>query len=140
MARVRCCFDIRRVMLAMVRTYQITMGRAYYKCTLGFSSTSNVTDTRIASWAAVLSGGVPCFCLSKPPVHDSFPDFFMPHSRISLTTQHAKQPPNLICRITLITGVPLATIWGLLDILLDVLFRPILSDSWTLTRVALQLP
>ena len=41
----RCCFDIRRFMRAMVRTYQITMGRAYYKCTLGFSSTSNVTDT-----------------------------------------------------------------------------------------------
>ena len=32
-------------MYAMVRTYQITMGRACYKCTLGFSSTSNVTDT-----------------------------------------------------------------------------------------------
>ena len=45
MARARCCFDIRRVMRAMMRTYQITMGRAYYKCTLGFSSTSNVTDT-----------------------------------------------------------------------------------------------
>ena len=45
MARARCCFGIRRVMRAMVRTYQITMGRAYYKCTLGFSSTSNVTDT-----------------------------------------------------------------------------------------------
>ena len=40
-----CCFDIRRVMGAMLRTYQITMGRAYYKCTLRFSSTSNVTDT-----------------------------------------------------------------------------------------------
>jgi len=45
MARARCCFDIRRVMGAMVRTYQITMGRAYYKCALGFSSTSNVTGT-----------------------------------------------------------------------------------------------
>ena len=41
-----CCFDIRRVMGAIVRTYQIIMGRAYYKCTLGFSSTSNVTDTK----------------------------------------------------------------------------------------------
>ena len=41
-----CCFDIRRVMDAMLRTYQITMGRAYYKCTLRFSSTSNVTDTQ----------------------------------------------------------------------------------------------
>ena len=30
---------------AMLRTYQITMGRAYYKYTLRFSSTSNVTDT-----------------------------------------------------------------------------------------------
>ena len=40
-----CCFNIRRVMGAMLRTYQITMGRAYYKCTLRFSSTSNVTDT-----------------------------------------------------------------------------------------------
>ena len=49
MARARCCFDIRRVMRAMVRTYQITMGRAYYKCTLGFSSTSNVTDTYVAT-------------------------------------------------------------------------------------------
>src|SRR6266568_8331133 len=39
------CFDIRRVMGAMVRTYQITMERAYYKCALGLSSTSNVTDT-----------------------------------------------------------------------------------------------
>jgi len=29
---------------AMVRKYQITTGRAYYKCALGFSSTSNVTD------------------------------------------------------------------------------------------------
>jgi hypothetical protein len=37
--------NIRRVMRAMVRTYQITMRRVYYKCTLGFSSTSNVTDT-----------------------------------------------------------------------------------------------
>jgi len=48
MVRARCCFDIRRVMRAMVRTYQITMGRAYYKCTLRFSSTSNVTDTNTA--------------------------------------------------------------------------------------------
>ena len=47
MVRARCCFDIRRVMRAMVRTYQITMGRAYYKCTLRFSSTSNVTDTAV---------------------------------------------------------------------------------------------
>ena len=37
----------------------------------------------------------------------------LPHLRISLTTQHAKQPPNLIYRISLITGVPLATIQGL---------------------------
>ena len=44
-----CCFDIRRVMGAMVRTYQITMGRAYYKCTLRFSSTSNVTGTETRS-------------------------------------------------------------------------------------------
>jgi hypothetical protein len=43
-----CCFDIRRVMGAMLRTYQITMGRAYYKCTLRFSSTSNVTDTHLS--------------------------------------------------------------------------------------------
>jgi len=33
----------------MVRTYQITMGRAYYKCTLGLSSTSNVTDTEFTA-------------------------------------------------------------------------------------------
>ena len=48
MARARCCFDIRRVMGAMVRTYQITMGRAYYKCALRFSSTSNVTGTYLS--------------------------------------------------------------------------------------------
>ena len=45
-----CCFDIRRVMGAMLRTYQITMGRAYYKCTLRFSSTSNVTDTDLRDY------------------------------------------------------------------------------------------
>ena len=39
-------------MRAMVRTYQITMGRAYYKCTLGLSSTSNVTDTRFSCSAS----------------------------------------------------------------------------------------
>lgn len=55
----------------------------------------------------------------------------LPHSRISLTTQHAKQPPSLICRITLIAGVPLATIWGLLDVLLGPC-RPISSGSWGL--------
>ena len=37
---------------AMLRTYQITMGRAYYKCTLRFSSTSNVTDTDPGSQVA----------------------------------------------------------------------------------------
>ena len=46
-----CCFDIRRVMGAMVRTYQITMGRAYYKCALRFSSTSNVTGTNFLAIA-----------------------------------------------------------------------------------------
>src|SRR6266568_3762987 len=51
------CFDIRRVMGAMVRTYQITMERAYYKCALGLSSTSNVTDTLYAS---------PCSSTSHP--------------------------------------------------------------------------
>ena len=38
--------DPQRVMHAMVRTYQITMGRAYYKCALRFSFTSNVTGTK----------------------------------------------------------------------------------------------
>ena len=52
-------------MCAMVRTYQITMGRAYYKCTLGFSSTSNVTDT------------VP----TTPPLHHSL--FTVPSTRTS---------------------------------------------------------
>ena len=52
MARARCCFDIRRVMRAVVRTYQFTMGQAYYKCTLRFSSTSNVTDTHLAPGAS----------------------------------------------------------------------------------------
>jgi len=59
MVRARCCFDIRRVMRAMVRTYQITMGRAYYKCTLRFSSTSNVTDTNVS--ASVINH----ICISK---------------------------------------------------------------------------
>ena len=45
---VSVVLNIRRVMRAMVRTYQITMGRAYYKCTLRFSSTSNVTGTEAA--------------------------------------------------------------------------------------------
>jgi hypothetical protein len=93
------------------------------------------------------------WCLSKPPIRVGYtthsglfcasfrnkssscialivwiPDQ-LPHSRISLITQHAKQPPNLICRITLITGAPLATIWGLLIVLLDVLCESISSDS-----------
>jgi hypothetical protein len=93
------------------------------------------------------------WCLSKPPIRVGYttrsglfcasfrnkssscialivwiPDQ-LPHSRISLITQHAKQPPNLICRITLITGAPLATIWGLLIVLLNVLCESISSDS-----------
>ena len=60
MARARCCFDIRRVMRAMVRTYQFTMGRAYYKCTLRFSSTSNVTDTRFVAKRTALGTTTSC--------------------------------------------------------------------------------
>ena len=64
-------FDIRRVMRAMVRTYQITMGRAYYKCTLVFSSTSNVTDT-FFSRSIVKSNLELCSC-ARPIAHHAPP-------------------------------------------------------------------
>jgi len=58
----------------------------------------------------------------------------LPHSRISLTTLHAKQS-KLICQITLITGAPLATIWALLDVLWASFVSRFQAIRGTLTRV-----